>query len=186
MPTLTRKQCRNGDACDPKTEAEAIDCLAHHSVDADGRPYTIARLAAHIGKPEAWLRKATSLYDDQHPAPRMNYIRALTMLTKNFVVYRFYARDAGGAFMQLPEVVNDATADVMVKAAKSMGEFSEFMTEVSVRSTNGFCDDDVARIAREGHEAIEHIGTVIAAVTTHAAKASQGGALRVVSGGGRS
>jgi len=156
--TNTARQCRNGDRCIPQTFAEAVDCVAHHSVDEQGKPLTIPRIASRIGRDENYLRKACSQYDDTHPL-RGDLIVALTTATHNYAIVDYIARQTGCAVFHLPSVSDDHHADIMGHAATAVGDFGDVLKHVQEAIADGHVTPEEAE--RLVIEASELIATLV-------------------------
>jgi hypothetical protein len=158
-------------ACDPRTFAEAVDCVAHHSADDQGRSMSVDRIAMQIGRDANYLRKACSAFDDTHPL-RGDLIVPLTVATQNDAIMRYLAREAGGTFVRLP-AADVSHEDVVKHTSEVVAEFSDVLREVAMAMADGaVTEDEAARVAQEGHEAIAKIA-VLVKVMEHRAQATQ-------------
>lgn len=163
MPTNAPKVCRGGDRCFPQTLAEAFDCVAHHSVSREGRPLSVREIASGLNVDENRLRKEVSLFYDGQ-SPKADLIEGITRVTGNLAILDYLERAAGRLAFPLPTSLADPKADVFALATKAMTEFAEFLQQVSSRLADGHASpEDVARITRDGHEAMQLIAHLIEA-----------------------
>ncbi len=95
--TQGRKDCRQGRKCEPRTVAEAIYCLVHHS-DIEPRV-----LAERLGKRYAYLMDAANPDRDTVQFQIQMLIPAM-QLTNNWMPLQFLCREMGGVFVPLPTV----------------------------------------------------------------------------------
>lgn len=148
--------------------AEAVDAVAHHS-RVNGQRMTVAEIAERIGRPENYLRKATSQYDDAHPL-RGDLIVPLTTATGNFALINYLARACGGVFFQLPDVRTDDYADILNQTATVVGEFGDVLTDLRASlADNRVTSGEAARVAQQGNEAIAEIARLVRMVEDRAA-----------------
>lgn len=121
--TNGRKACRDGQRCEPRTLAEAIYCVVHHSdVDVD-------RIVEHLGVRRGYLIDATNPdRDDTHFQVR--WIVPVTAITGNAAIVEYLARTLGGVFVQLPPLTPGRHDDIVTQAAKAMGEVGDVFTEM--------------------------------------------------------
>lgn len=113
---------------------------------------TIADL---VGKPYQTLM--SELERQQGHKLGADFVIPLCRASGSDVPMQFLARELGGLFVRLPDAGGDSGELVSV-LAKSIQEFSAFATEVAADiSDNDISADELARIEKEGDEAIEAI-----------------------------
>ena len=115
--TGSRKQCRSGDRCEPRSFVEAADCLGHHS------DQSLPETAEHVGRTARYLGKAFSQYDEAHPL-RGDLIVPVTRSTRNFVLVRYICNAVGGVFVRIlrAEATNAEVFEAFTHAVKEIGE----------------------------------------------------------------
>lgn len=138
------------------TFAEAVDLVAHHSTTEQGRRMSVDDIAARIGRPANYLRKATSQYDDAHPL-RGDLIVPMTMATRNYAIVEHIAEQCGGVFFQMPHV-DAANLDVIEHAGTAVREFGDVLAASARALADGrVTPEEAADFRNQGNEAIAAI-----------------------------
>src|SRR5687767_3597158 len=98
--TKSRKQCQSGDVCEPRSLAEAIYCMVHHSgVDVSEIAKLLCVRIGYLldaGHPD----RAEVQFQARMLAPAMTHFKNLTPLA-------CLCREMNGVFVQFPEVSAD-------------------------------------------------------------------------------
>jgi hypothetical protein len=150
--TKSRKQCESGDVCEPRTLAEAIYCLIHHSgVD-------VAEVAKLLCVRTGYLLDAANPDREEVQFQARMLAPAMTHF-KNVKPLQFLCREMNGVFVQFPEVSADHD-DVyrgLCDAIEEMGQSSsavkkalhdDVVTEEEADVVDREIDDAVAALLR--------------------------------------
>jgi hypothetical protein len=150
--TKSRKQCQSGDLCEPRSLAEAIYCMVHHSgVD-------VAEVAKLLCTRTGYLLDAANPDRDEVQfqarmlAPAMTHFNNLTPLV-------FLCREMNGVFVSLPdsEPAHDDIYRGLCDAIEEMGQSSsavkkalldDVVTEEEADVVEREVDDAIAALVR--------------------------------------
>lgn len=151
--TTSRRQCRQGQPCEPRNLAEAIYCCAHHS------GLDITTVAERIGVSRSYLYDATNP-DRQDTHFQARLLVPLMMVTGNLTPLRFLSREFDIALIELPSVpVSDGDIQrAFLRSVKEIGEAAQAIDLVvagDVVSAETF-----RRAQREVNETIEALALV--------------------------
>ena len=121
--TRSRKQCRGGHQCDPRTWSEALYCLVHHS---DLEP---AEIAARIGKRVGYLLDAANP-DREETKFQADLLTAVMHVTGNLAPLRYLCGEFGGVFVALATgpASEDAVLCAFTQAVTEMGQSGAALT----------------------------------------------------------
>ncbi len=117
--TKSRKQCQSGDVCEPRSLAEAIYCMVHHSgVD-------VAEIAKLLCTRTGYLLDAANPDRDEVQFQARMLAPAMTHF-KNLTPLHFLCREMNGVFVAFPEVsaVHDDVYRGMCDAIEEVGQSS--------------------------------------------------------------
>ncbi len=138
----------------PRSFAAAVDIVAHQSTNERGERMVIADIAARIGRPDSYLRKATSQYDDAHPL-RGDLIVPLTLATRNYALINYLARECGGVFIQMPAVESADHGDIVRQTTTVVGEFGDVLADLRTALADGHISTSESdRVSVQAYEAI--------------------------------
>lgn len=155
--TRSRRACRQGQTCEPRTLLEAIQCCVLHS-DRDS-----ASIAEALGIRRGYLLDAANPdRDEMHFQARL--LSPLMNVTGNVTPLRYLAREQGFAIVELPrtEAGDDDIRTKFLKVVSELGDGSRAIdTALSDGSITG---DEAAAINRELQETIEALVAVQAVV----------------------
>ncbi len=145
-----RKSCRNGKACEPRTMAEAIYCLVHHS-DA-----TLAEIAEAIGKQAGYLANAANPDCDTHKFQAESLVPAMRA-ARNLTPLRLMARQLGAVVVLLPDVDADSDCGISRRFMAIVKEVGDVSSEIDRALTGGDAIDagERERINRQLSELVE-------------------------------
>ena len=152
-----RKDCLGGQACEPASIPEALHCLVEHSaLDVTQLATAVNnRIDGHVSR--SYLYELANPHRTDRGSRVLEVAAALTTLTGRPVLLRFLSRLTGGEFVQLPTVANGAS-DALRLAADTLREFAEAMQAFADGAADrSWSDEEVARLERESHDAIERI-----------------------------
>lgn len=136
MGTNSRKQCRQGERCEPRTVDEGRDCLGHHS--EYGLPEMCERLGTNLNR----ARKQFSLYDDEHTL-RDREVVAYTLAsgdtreTRNYALIDVMCQLLGGMFVPLPRIDAEGHQDVVRHSEQVIKEFGEALAAAGQAVSGG-------------------------------------------------
>jgi hypothetical protein len=149
MSTNSPKICRAGQRCEVTSDAEAFDCLCHHSTKK------LRQIAQEIGVSENYLRSASSLYDDTHQF-QARLIVPITLATGNFVLLDHFERSVGRVAITLPTVALDDESDLFTPMAEIAQEVGHVAAEIQAAfRDHQLAPEEMDRIEREIHHAHE-------------------------------
>jgi hypothetical protein len=150
--TKSRKQCASGDVCEPRSLAEAVYCMVHHSgVD-------VAEVAKLLCTRTGYLLDAANPDRDEVQFQARMLAPAMTHF-KNLTPLNFLCREMNGVFVAFPDVSADHE-DVyrgLCDAIEEMGQSSsavkkalhdDIVTEEEADSVDREVDDAVAALLR--------------------------------------
>jgi hypothetical protein len=145
--TTSRKLCRSGQSCTPRTLKEALDCLGHHGA------LTVRELAEQLGHvSEGTLGKQLSLYDDDNYPP-LRHVVPLTLASRSDAVIDYLARAVGGLFVRVAGAGLDGQL-----LGTSVREFGEMLECHAVLLADGVVTEAEAEtFAREADQAMAAI-----------------------------
>lgn len=126
MSTSSRRQCRNGDRCAPRTLGEAIYCLILHS-DVDAKT-----IAEHLGVRHGYLLDAANP-DREDVQFQARHIDPASEKTRNDALINFICRQRGGVFVRIPSLDNDDALELTkahLEVMREMGEDAAKMQEI--------------------------------------------------------
>lgn len=177
--TRSRKECRSGPRCTPRTLCEALYCQAHHS------DRSLREIAEHptIDLHESSLRNFVNP-DDAAVLP-LRFVEPLIALTpENPAVTRYLASVQDGLFV--PRVSCDGLASELHESmARVLRELSQAVEVVNAKLRDQqITDDDLPDIERE----CDDVAIAIQATKELARRLAQprsGGVIRSVMGGRR-
>jgi hypothetical protein len=150
--TKSRKQCEAGDLCEPRTLAEAIYCMVHHSgVD-------VAEVAKLLCKRTGYLLDAANPDREEVQFQAALLAPAMTHF-KNVNPLKFLCREMNGVFVQLPDVTpeHDDIYRGMCDAIEEVGQSSSavkkaltdnIVTEEEADAADQEIDEAVAALLR--------------------------------------
>lgn len=139
------------------TFEDAVDLVAHQSVNEQGRHLTVADIATRIGKSENYLAKATSKHYAEKPL-RGELIVPLTLATNNYAIVEHICEAVGGVFFKLPKV-DAANRDVLEHAGRLATEFGDVMTSAATALADRRVTPDEARSFRA--EVLEQVAVAL-------------------------
>ena len=186
-----RKDCLGGQPCEPASIAEALHCLIEHSsLDVDRLATVLnGHGVGHVSR--AYLYDLANPHRTDRGSRVLDVAAALTSITGRPVLLRFLCRANGGEFVQLP-AVTDGQADAMNLSAGALREFAQAMQAFADgQADRRWTEDEVARLERECHDAIELMLQTVEYARRHAgvpqlpAKASTMAKLPAAAGGRR-
>jgi hypothetical protein len=160
-----RKSCRSGQPCEPRTLAESLYCLAHHS------SVGLAEIAEAIGKRAGYLSDAANPDCETVAFQAVALVPAMRAANNNMPL-KFMARQMGAVLVQLPDGDCDAS-DIRARFMATAKELGEVATEIE-RALSG---DDVidafefARIDRELADVVEAVAQMRHAIAKKAGQA---------------
>lgn len=133
----------------------SLVAVLHAVVKAAPSGLDAKSMASLMGKPYQTLMSELSRQDGHKLGADL--LLPLLHLTEADEPLHFLARERGGVFIRLPDV-DVGTSDLMLGLANSIREFGEFAAETARDVADGDIPaDQLARIEREGDEAIETI-----------------------------
>lgn len=155
--TKSRKQCQSGDLCEPRSLAEAIYCMVHHSgVD-------VAEVAKLLCTRTGYLLDAANpdreevQFQARMLAPAMTHFDNVTPLT-------FLCREMNGVFVPLPDVApgHEDVYRGLCDAIEEMGQSSSAVKKALL--DDEVTEDEAVVVEREVDEAIAALVRVKASV----------------------
>lgn len=156
--THTRKQCLNGDRCQPRNLGEAIECLVLHS------RLTVGEIAARVGKSEGYLRKAANAHYDEL-AMQADTLLSVSLITGNLIALKFQAAQLGHMVVAVPTAATDDTVyQTFTTAVDRLGDNGALINRVlSDKTVTEAEAKDVCRAIDETLEATAAIKTAVVA-----------------------
>jgi hypothetical protein len=155
--TKSRRQCESGDLCEPRTLAESIYCMVHHSgMD----PEEIAK--ALIVRKGYLLDAANPDRDEVQFQARM--LVPAMKATENITPLRFLCREMEGVFVPLPDVshAHDDVYRGLCDAIEEMGQSSGAVKKALMDDV--VTEDEADIVDREIDEAVAALLKVKSAV----------------------
>ena len=176
----SRKDCLGGRACEPATIAEALHCLIEHSaLDVAALAMAVNAHDDDVHVSRAYLYELANPHRPDRGIRTLAVAAALTTVTRRGVLLQFLCRAQGGAFVQLPAGVDAGASDEARLAADALREFSQAMEAFADGAADrSWSPDEVARLEREGHEAIEAVLRAVAHARRRALPARAAGMVK--------
>lgn len=117
--TTGRRACTSGEKCQPRSLAEVLYCVVHHSrIDA-------GQLADRIGVRKGYLLDAANPDRDEVQF-QARWIVPVTLASGNDALLRYLADQCGGVFFAVPQI-DDAGSDVVQDTAKAVEAFGALL-----------------------------------------------------------
>jgi len=159
-----RKSCRSVRHCEPRTLAESLYCLCHHS-DA-----TLAEIAEAIGKRPGYLSDAANP-DLETVAFQATSLVPAMRAARNISPLRLMARQMGAVLVLLPD--SDCAGDVRQKFMAATKELGDVAAEIdrALMSDDQIDAAEFDRIDRELSEAVEAFSQLRHVIAKKAGKA---------------
>lgn len=145
----SRKLCRSGQPCEPRTLVEAIYCLVHHS------DLSLPEIAEAIGKRPGYLSDAAN-----PDLETVNFQAACLVpamrATHNLIPLQFMARVLGCVVIQLPPASTDS-ADVRQRFMGVVKELGDVSAEIerALAGDNQIDEAEFTRIDMQLSELLE-------------------------------
>lgn len=137
----------------------SLAAVCHQMVKSAPSGLDAATIADLSGKPYATLMSELSRQPGHKFAADL--LLPLMELCDSDLPLTFLARQRGGVYLALPKAA-DGPAPLMQKLAESVKEFGEFAAETARDIADGdIPKDQLDRILKEGHEAVEAIMAMI-------------------------
>jgi transcriptional regulator with XRE-family HTH domain len=147
--------------CKQALKEKAKNLVMDMLIEARQKGYTFEDIAENIGASPKSIQHY--LYGEQIPSLPVAFGIHRTVKSKAFA--NAIAKEAGGIFVELPEVNESHFSILSKKTASSLQEFSEFLNTVGDSlADNRITKGEVERIKKEGFEAIEKILEIIKTV----------------------
>lgn len=137
----------------------SLAAVCHQVVKSAPNKLDAATIADFIGKPYATLVSELS----GQPGHKLgaDLLLPLMEICDSDLPLTFLARQRGGVYIPLPRAAEDP-APLMKQLAASVKEFGEFAAETAKDISDGdIPKDQLDRIIKEGHEALEAIMAMI-------------------------
>lgn len=138
----------------------SLAAVCHQMVKAAPSGLDAATIAELVGKPYATLMSELS----RQPGHKLgaDLVAPLMDLCDSDLPLTFLARLRGGVYIPLSPVNEDTSGPLMRQLAASIKEFGEFASETAKDISDGdIPKDQLDRILKEGHEAVEAIMAMI-------------------------
>jgi hypothetical protein len=153
----------------PADTAPSLTAVLHQVVLARASgidPRTVADL---LGKPYSTLMSELSRQEGHKLGADM--VLPILRITGSDLPLHFLSRESGGVFLRLPEAAKGG-GELAHTLATSAKEYAEFMQEAAASISDGKIPaDQLARISKEGQEAVEAIMAMLRlARVTHEAQ----------------
>jgi hypothetical protein len=155
--TKSRKQCQSGDVCEPRSLAEAVYCMVHHSgVD-------VAEVAKLLCVRTGYLLDAANPDRDEVQFQARMLAPAMTHF-KNVKPLQFLCREMNGVFVAFPEVssTHDDVYRGMCDAIEEVGQSSSAVKKAL--TDNDVTDEEADAADTEIDEAVAALLRVKASV----------------------
>lgn len=144
------------------SEFPSLTAVLHSAVKMakkEGSGLDVQTIADTVGKPYATLMSELSRQEGHKLGADL--VLPLIEATGMDMVIKFLARQLGGAFVKIPEAAA-CNACLVQSLADSVKEFGEFAAETAKDISDGDIPaDQLARIKKEGSEAIEAVAAMI-------------------------
>lgn len=141
--THSRKDCRNGQRCEPQTLQESLYCLLHHS------RITLPAIAEAIGKRPGYLSDAANPDCETVHFQAGSLVPAM-LAADNFVPLEFLARQCNAVVVFLPktDVDSDDLRRGFMATAKELGDVASEIDR-ALTGDDAIDADEFTRIDRQ-------------------------------------
>lgn len=134
----------------------SFTAVLHSAVKSAPSGLDAQTIAATLGKPYPTFMSEIS----RQPNHKLgaDLILPIIDLTGSIIPMQFLARKLGGVFIKVPPASQQMGSELLQTLADSVKEFGEFASETAQSISDGKIPaDQLARIQKEGHEAVESI-----------------------------
>lgn len=172
---VRRKQCRNGERCQPASFAEAAHCLIEHSELAVKD--LVGRLSSDYGihVTPGYLYESANPFrqDDRGGYMQARLIIPLAQITGNHVLIDYMERQLGRVAVPLPRMDDTAGRETFEAGCAAVREFSQALEQFTGALADGHVTrEELERLKHEAHESVQATLRLVSIAEQHAARES--------------